>query len=588
MFNRSFFITNDLNEANSFKDLSHANIKLKQHQKTLLKRCYDLENISDTLEDDYKFNTNIGIISDIPGSGKSYVMLSLIIANNKASDIEHFRHITYAKNKIYTCKKLENIYNVNIIVVPHNIYFQWQRYIEEFGNFKSIHICKMQHIDKLESQLRADAAFLKSIDIILITVGFYNNLYTLMKRNEIIINRLIIDEADNINVCLNNEIDNIFLWLITPSYRNLLHPYGSNTITTNSNGEIVNKYYSGIKKSGFIKTIFTSLLNLPNDDLRNIIAKNDDNYVRVSLDLPDIHYNIVKCKSPTYIKILEGLVSNKVMHSLNALDLKDNLSNTMRQEDIVHKFIRIYTVEIQNLRAKIEYISKLQETCEKDKLNTILKIEESITEVKNRICSIKDRINNSKQCYICYNNFESKTLLGCCLNSTCLKCIDKWHRLNNSCPICKKEITRDNLFIVKNDDETISRDYIYTKHENLDLILDDLSKIENRKIIIFSLSEQSLDNISSNLNNKYKYNYLKGNVQTINHILNDFNKDKDMRILLANPEYYGCGLNLEMTTDIIMFHKFGSDIENQVIGRAQRLGRNSNLRIWYLLHENEI
>ena len=37
-----------------------------------------------------------------------------------------------------------------------------------------------------------------------------------------------------------------------------------------------------------------------------------------------------------------------------------------------------------------------------------------------------------------------------------------------------------------------------------------------------------------------------------------------------------------------MFHKFDANIENQVIGRAQRFGRKNPLNIHYLLNENEI
>ena len=37
-----------------------------------------------------------------------------------------------------------------------------------------------------------------------------------------------------------------------------------------------------------------------------------------------------------------------------------------------------------------------------------------------------------------------------------------------------------------------------------------------------------------------------------------------------------------------MFHKFDANIENQVIGRAQRFGRKESLNIHYLLNQNEI
>jgi hypothetical protein len=39
-----------------------------------------------------------------------------------------------------------------------------------------------------------------------------------------------------------------------------------------------------------------------------------------------------------------------------------------------------------------------------------------------------------------------------------------------------------------------------------------------------------------------------------------------------------------MITQLIKLNK---ELESQVIGRAQRLGRNSNLNVYYLCYENE-
>lgn len=599
MINRSHFNPVELSECDQIIDLNHRKIKLKQHQKTLLKKCSDIEksqdmnemfDVSDSSDTSVNMNTGIGILSDMPGSGKSYVILSLLYNTKDGSNnrLIH-KHTTYAKNKIYLCKQIIEFYNTNVIVVPHNVFTQWQQYINDFEDFASIFICKMSHVDCFETELKNHEKYLDKIDIILVTVGFYNNLSFVLKKYNITINRLIIDEADNINVCMNNEIDNVFLWIITPSYRNLLHPYGSHSIIHKPNGDTITKYYTGIKKSGFVKNIFTSLVQLPNFCVQKLIAKNNDEFVKVSIELPDINYNVIKCKSPSYVTILDGIVNKKYMTSLNALDLRENHSQVVTNDNIIEKFIRSYTTEIQNSRIKIEYINKLHDTPEKEKNNMTSKIEEKILSLEEKISCIRSRICNSSQCYICYNEYRSKTILGCCLNSTCFTCIDKWYKLNNTCPVCKKMISKDNLFVIRNGDDD-NDDYVYTKHENLKRILEKLYNTENKKVIIFSLSEHSLDNIALLLSwTSYHYSFLKGNMNTINNIINEFNSDNGkLRILLANPEFYGCGLNLEKTTDIIMFHKFDSDIENQVIGRAQRMGRDKPLNVWYLLHENEI
>jgi hypothetical protein len=59
-------------------------------------------------------------------------------------------------------------------------------------------------------------------------------------------------------------------------------------------------------------------------------------------------------------------------------------------------------------------------------------------------------------------------------------------------------------------------------------------------------------------------------------------------VMLVNAQQYCAGLNLENTTDLVFFHRIlDKNIEAQVAGRAQRIGRQSNLNIHYLLYNNE-
>jgi hypothetical protein len=56
---------------------------------------------------------------------------------------------------------------------------------------------------------------------------------------------------------------------------------------------------------------------------------------------------------------------------------------------------------------------------------------------------------------------------------------------------------------------------------------------------------------------------------------------------MLNAQHYGSGLNLQMATDIIIYHELDIELETQVIGRAQRLGRTTQLNVYYLLNDNE-
>ena len=107
------------------------------------------------------------------------------------------------------------------------------------------------------------------------------------------------------------------------------------------------------------------------------------------------------------------------------------------------------------------------------------------------------------------------------------------------------------------------------------------------KVLVFSSFENSFGDIVRVLERlNIKHRFLKGNHFTIAGIEREY-RQGDLDVLLVNTSHCGSGLNLENTTDVIMMHKFDTDIEHQVIGRAQRCGRTAPLKVWYLLHDNE-
>ncbi len=157
--------------------------------------------------------------------------------------------------------------------------------------------------------------------------------------------------------------------------------------------------------------------------------------------------------------------------------------------------------------------------------------------------------------------------------------------------MCKSQLTSNNLFVVSTNNlkevVKISEDdtnEMFDKLKNLEILL---SKKKNAKILIFSSFENTFTQIIPILGKlNINFDYIKGNGNQINSIINKY-KTGNINVLLINTRNYGSGMNLENTTDIIMFHKFDTQMENQVIGRAHRLGRIQPLNVYYLLHENE-
>ncbi len=73
----------------------------------------------------------------------------------------------------------------------------------------------------------------------------------------------------------------------------------------------------------------------------------------------------------------------------------------------------------------------------------------------------------------------------------------------------------------------------------------------------------------------------------INNVIAKY-KAGEIKCLLLNARFFGSGLNLENTTDIIIYHRMNTELKKQVEGRAQRPGRTCQLKIHELLYENEI
>jgi SNF2 family DNA or RNA helicase len=122
------------------------------------------------------------------------------------------------------------------------------------------------------------------------------------------------------------------------------------------------------------------------------------------------------------------------------------------------------------------------------------------------------------------------------------------------------------------------------KLKNLGILL---AAKKNNKVLIFSGYDSSFDTIIPILQKEgISFDYLKGNGHHINNVIDKY-KNGNVNVLLVNTRYYGSGFNMENTSDIIMFHKFDTQIEKQVIGRAQRFGRTEPLNVWYVLYENE-
>ena len=286
-------------------------------------------------------------------------------------------------------------------------------------------------------------------------------------------------------------------------------------------------------------------------------------------------------------KVSELIEAGSFNEALKLLDC-----NADSGEKVVNSLTEFYKKKKNNQIVRRDYINGLILTSQ-EKTNRLKPVNKKIIELENRINGIEDRIMKFKEktCAICVSEFNHPIVTPCCQNVFCLQCILQSQTYSKDCPFCRQQLDIDKIHAIVNDLKDIkSKDSLKKPKKNKIESLIDLLKTneqENRRTLVFSKYDSTFSNIITNLkSNELKYELLKGSNASIRKKLERFTKG-DTKIILLNSENMGSGLNLHIASDIVIFHNLNCELEKQVIGRANRMGRVGRLRIYYLKYETE-
>ena len=425
-----------------------------------------------------------------------------------------------------------------------------------------------------------------------------------------IFERVIFDEANSIKIPRSRKAYGKINWFVTSSVEDLLNPWGRWTYS--------GKQINGITGTGFIKDTFTSnshkyLLQ----SIQEMYLKNSDTFVEQSFEIPNPIKNIIRCWTPPELLVLNGIASPEVIHALNAGDTESAIRmtncNVSNETDIIHSTLNHlqeshtkYTqlieekntmkVEVETILSNHTNISE-EELREHKKTRTNIRqslknFTEKLNNITFKIVSLKERISNvgDKICPVCISPVENPCLTDCCKSFFCMGCyLQALDYGNNKCPKCRAPNRQiSNVTLIDNNIDTTKKDDPSTRLPKKSEVL--ISLIKNKpegRFLVFSEYNNTFNNVVDLLDGyNIKYNKLSGSSGRITNIIRDYSNNK-INVLLLNAKNYGSGLNLQMTTDIIIYHKMSKDLENQVIGRGQRLGRTDALNVHYLYYENE-
>lgn len=548
-------------------------LTLKPHQQTSLAKMVAMETKNSLLytKHDLYVNTNIGILADEVGKGKTLTALSLIAtANNtnnekigdiKANYTSGYWFMSYRKFE----KPANNLINATLIVVPHGVIFrQWKDTIKEQTKLTVLSISCSKEVPKNKENLQ-------NVDIILVSDTFYNTfLYIIQVRFK----RLIIDEADSICIPNMKDCDADFVWLITATPGSMQNSRNKGLLTR-------------------LKTFWHYYASATSPDYLTIMVKNSTSYLAESMKLPNMHVitHLTRSKGEINLQLLKEHLPQELMNAINADNLPAVIEslggNVTTSENVIELITQDYNKTLRNLELKKDYVEKMliSDTVKRAKMQ---QIEEQIQKMQNKIRNIEERMAgiSEQDCTICSDKIQEPLTLTC-LHFFCAKCIVTWMqttRQNTTCPTCRELINGDKLLLIK----SASIDQESTLLTKIDMIVKLVLQSTNGKFLIFSDYNYSFKNITEKLSKEnIETRVVCGNEATAMSIINKY-KNGNLKVLMLNSQYDGAGINLENTTDIILYHRLDANKEKQVIGRAQRFGRNGELKVHKLCYANEV
>jgi len=514
-------------------DVHFITVPLYDHQKTSIQNMEALEKTPTvSIDADTSIETTLGILSDLPGYGKTLSVLGLIGKTLYDPEEEFFlkekRETSMLVSKV-KAKRLDQL-SVSLILVNVSLLSQW---IAELQRTTLRHLAVYAKSD-------IEGIDMSKYDVILVAHNVYN-LFCQVYRNKCW-KRFIVDEPASLRIVAMEECTAKFYWLVTAT------PY-----------ELYPR-----KRSGFVNDLLPEF-----EWLKYIILKNDDHYVKISYDMPvtnHIYYTI----SCDMSKLFDGLVNQNTMEMLQAGNMQGVLASFGNLADTIFDAFK------QRKKKRLDELPADEENVDKIQL------------VQNHLALLDERIRryvSENTCIICAKpHAVSKDLhvLTCCQTIFCgCDYISASGLATPVCPVCKSADTYSLPLVIDDVPEYSPQavNFNVTKiHQTMSIISDAV----NKKILIFSNFNESFATIKKCLEEKHiLYLELRGTKEKRDNTI-DLYKTGNVNVLLLNTIHSGAGLNLQETTDIIIYHRLHDYQKTQVLGRANRIGRKMNLNVHYL------
>ena len=530
-------------------------VNLFPHQLASVYMMEELENSHCITQDTQKTFTNIGINADITGYGKTLSIIALIVRDMMEWDLstDHIEEIVNTYSNQHIKQYTSNTYpknNTTLILAGPSVIHQW---VKEFS-YTNLNIIQITN-HKIALSINID-----DYDVAIVSPTMYNTV--VRKYNGIAWKRFIYDEPATIRIPSMADIISGFTWFITATPHAIIHRHKS------------------CRKSYMSKIVTDPNFNY---NIINVITiKNDDNFVKLSFQMPGTNHIHYECYTPTF-RAINGIVSEKISKMIEAGNIYGAIEalGGKHTDNIIDLVKKNKNIELEEIKNKINIwtlrndTKKIEEWKQREKIVT-----QQLEELHTRFEKILD-----DNCSICFSKLDKPVMEPSCQNIFCGSCLLTWLNTKGSCPLCRKNIKKEELIYINKDGESKQHSEAETKLNKTkeEIIVELLKNNDDRRFILFSDWDESFNTIREVLHiNNISFVEIKGNINIRTKNINKF-REGEINVVFLNSKTDSSGINMQETTDIILYHTMNDSTTMQIIGRANRIGRKKPLNVHHLI-----
>jgi SNF2 family DNA or RNA helicase len=587
-------------------DVPGLKVSLFPHQKTSV---YMMERVEreryHRVDSSRELKTTMSIFGDMPGYGKTLSWLSLVARDkmdwDMSTDFKYQETVcrgsgsTYDLVQTITLKKL----NSTLLIASTSLVGQWEKEIARTR--LSCFVCTTRKkIVEVEPN---------QYDIVIVTPTMYNALID--RFQDYAWKRFGFDEAASTKITSMKTVYAGFYWFITATFPALDKITG--------------------RAHHFLKTVFKymdlSIFNM-------MLIKNSNMYAASSFSMPKTVRVKHACRESSVAQLLSSILDDESKSMVMAGDVDGairHINGGIQEHNLVEVVLEKKYDELQKAQDHLRDAKKSNtRKSTRETREAVEKWTHKIEEIENVIKVIKERFNDALEgdCIICQDKLREPVLLSCCQNIYCKQCVSQLVNHSHStprCPMCRTDIVPQNIVVItgfgdikklekraqkgakramaeseesESDNESEEEEVkklvkkpvkgkteekeLWGPHEVMskpDTVAYILQRKPHGKFIVFSSHDKTFDLIRAKFRDiGIKCAEVRGTKAVRERNIQQYTEG-DINVLFLNARFNGAGINLQNTTDIILYHKLPQHLLTQVEGRAKRIGRSQELTV---------